>query len=489
MIPSPARRPLTRREALAAGAAAVAASAFPATAAAKARPRRVDVAIVGAGLAGLSAARDLRRKGAKVVVLEGRDRVGGRTLNASIGGGEIVEAGGQWVGPTQTRMLQLTKDLGLQTFKMYDEGQYVFEYQGVRSLFRGLLPPIPQADLTEFATKLVELEGLAKGVPAGDPLRAKNARALDAQTVEQWKIANLKTPGARFLIDLVAESVFSAEPADLSFLHFLFYASAAGKGKGDGFTQLTSTAGGAQELRWVGGSQRVSLELAERLAGAVRLNSAVRRIAQDRRGATITTSRGSFRADRVIVAMSPLMAGRIATNDLPGRRRALHRGMPNGRVIKCNVVYDRPFWRDEGLAGYTNSDRGPVKLTYDNSPPDGSPGVLLAFIEGAEATTWAARPAAARRAAVLEALTRYYGPKAAQPVGYVEKDWTADPYTRGCYAGYFGPKGWTDLGAALRTPTGVVHWAGTETATEWMGYMEGAVQSGRRAAAEVARRL
>jgi monoamine oxidase len=163
--------------------------------------------------------------------------------------------------------------------------------------------------------------------------------------------------------------------------------------------------------------------------------------------------------------------------------------MPNGSVIKVNAIYDRPFWRDDGLTGYAIGDRGPVRLTYDNSPPGGAPGVLVGFIEAAEANAWRHRSPSARRSAVLGTLERYFGPRAAAPVRYLEKDWTTDPWTRGCYAGYFGPHGWTRHGRALRRQVGVIHWAGTETATEWMGYMDGAVQSGERVAREILRTL
>lgn len=119
---------------------------------------------------------------------------------------------------------------------------------------------------------------------------------------------------------------------------------------------------------------------------------------------------------------------------------------------KCQARYPTPFWREEGLTGQATSNTGPVKVTFDNSPADGTPGVMLGFIEGTDGRV---------------------------------KSWAADPWARGCYTGYTAPGVLLDYGTALREPIGRIHWAGTETATRWSGYIDGAVQSGERAAAEV----
>jgi monoamine oxidase len=449
--------------------------------------KKVDVVVVGAGLAGLSAARRLRRGGASVAVLEARDRVGGRTLNHPLGRGEVVEIGGQWVGPTQNRVLELIKDLGLSTFKTYVDGKNVYYRRANppglrRQLYNGTIPPANVASLVELAKALNSLDKMADQVPLEEPWKASSAHEWDGQTFETWKLANTTIDETRDLIDLGIESVFAAEPRDLSFLHVLFYIHSGGS-----FENLINTSGGAQDSRIVGGSQQISIEVAKRLGDRVVLKAPVERIAHRRGRATVHTPKGAWEAGRVIVTVPPTLAGRIAYEPhLPASRDQLTQRVPMGSVIKCMAVYDRPFWREEGLSGMATSDTGPVKLTFDNSPPDGRPGVLLGFIEGQSARNLTRKPQAERRKAVLECLERYFGSRArTQATDYFDKSWAEDPWTRGCYVGYFPTGVLTGYRNAIRKPIGPIHWAGTETATEWSGYMDGAVQSGERAADEV----
>jgi monoamine oxidase len=481
------RRTFSRRQALIAGTgAALAGTAGPGAAAAAARPRRVvDVAVIGAGLAGLTAASDLAHSGRSVVVLEARDRVGGRTLNHPVGRGEVVEVGGQWVGPGQDRILARARELGVATFKTYTRGVQILDYAGAQTHFTGLIPPLPEADATDFAALLARVIELQGQVVRSAPWRTPGAAAHDAQTVESFKLTNSSTPGARFLFDLAIKAVFATEPRDLSMLHALFYLSA-----GTGILYPTSTAGGSQEARFHGGSQLVSIRLAQRLGARVVLDAPARRIAADRHGVTVTTDAGSWRARRVIVAVSPTLAGRIDYEPaLPAARDGLTQRMPQGSVIKYEAVYPRPFWRTAGLNGYSNSDQPPIRFTFDNSPPSGRPGVLLGFVTGADARRMGTLPERERRRQAIAAFERLFGPRAGRPVALIEHNWSSDPWTRGCYAGYMPPGVWTDFGPALSAPVGRIHWAGTETAEVFNGYMDGAVRSGERAALEVAQAL
>lgn len=447
--------------------------------------RRVDVVVLGAGLAGLTAASDLVRAGHSVVVLEARQRVGGRTLNHPVGHGEVVEVGGQWVGPGQDRILARAKKLGIRTFKTYTKGEQIFEYRGKKEHFKGLIPPLPEPDASDFGHLLAKIVQLQDTVPRDKPWMAQDAAAFDGQTVETFKLANSSTHGARFLLDLAVEAVFAAEPRDLSLLHALFYFHS-----GNGIINLTSTAGGAQDSRFVGGSQLVSLRMAERLGHRVVLGAAVQRIAQDSHGVTAISESGSWRGRRAIVAVSPMLAGRIQyAPELPALRDGLTQHVPQGSVIKFEAVYPTPFWRAQGLSGYSNSDQPPVPFTYDNSPPSGKPGVLLGFVVGEQARRLGGLSAHARRREVLGSFVRLFGQRAGKPRELIEHNWSEELWTRGCYAGYFPPGVWSSYGQALRTPVGRIHWAGTETAEVFNGYMDGAVRSGERAAAEVAREL
>jgi monoamine oxidase len=250
------------------------------------------------------------------------------------------------------------------------------------------------------------------------------------------------------------------------------------------------TAGGAQDSRFAGGSQVVALRMAQELGDRVVLGAPVRSIAAERDGVTVQADGVTARARRIIVAIPPTLAGRIAYDPpLPADRDCLTQRLAQGSVIKCMAIYDEPFWRADGLSGQATSVPGPVKVIFDNSPPDGSPGVLLAFFEGREARAAARLDMSERGALVTGVLSRLFGPRAARPERYVDKAWAQEEWSRGCYGGYLPPGGWTSFGHALRAPVGLIHWAGAETATVWNGYIDGAVSSGERAALEAATAL
>ena len=451
--------------------------------------RTGDVVIVGVGLAGLAAARRLTSVGAEVTVLEARARVGGRTEGCLTADGAPLELGGQWLGPTQTRMYELVGELGLETFPTYNDGEHVVvlgHMTGRMASHRGAVPKLSPFVLADLFQGMRRFARLARRVPLDEPWQSPGARALDGQTFETWVRRNLRTATGRQYFRVATEAVFAAEPADLSALHALFYAHS-----GTDLEGLLSVDAGAQRDRVVGGSAAIAEHMASTLGDRVRLDSPVRGVEHDgARVRVVTRSGQTFEADHVIVAVPPTLAGRLEYSPpLPSWRDQLTQRLPVGSVIKLFAVYDEPFWRATGLTGQAASDTGPVKVTFDNSPPSGRPGVLMGFLEADEARTWARRSLDERRRAALGCFVRYFGAGAAQPIEYIERDWMAEEFSRGCYGAHFAPGVWTSFGTALRDPVGHVHWAGAEYATVWNGYMEGAVRSGERTASVVAERL
>jgi monoamine oxidase len=483
---------LTRRGVMGAGAAGAVAGVVPGSAAAaRKRTRRADVVVVGAGLAGLTAAREVRRGGKSVLVLEASRRAGGRIWSHSLGGGEVSERGGTFVGPTQDHIINLAKAYGVDTFPTYNDGNNVAYIEGDRVEWSdtgptGTAPPDP-AILPELAAAVALLDEMSKEVPVDAPWQAAKALEYDGQTLETWVRDNSATPRFRNLVPLATRPIFGTEPRDLSLLFVLFYIAASGDETHVGtFERNFNTRDGAQMFRFQGSTSAVVERMARELGRRLLLRQPVRRIVQGRGGVRVVTDKLSVRAKRVVVAVPPALAGRIDYRPrLPFQRDQLTQRMGQGTLTKVSASYETPFWREAGYTGTALSSSGFVSATFDGSPPDGGPGVVFGFVGGDKARDYERLSKAERRSRILAEFAEFWGGEAERPQEFWETRWPAQRWNRGGPVGIHGAGSLVANGPSLRAPVGRIHWAGTETSTYWNGYMDGAVRSGERAAEEV----
>ncbi|GAB5897203.1 flavin monoamine oxidase family protein [Mycolicibacterium mageritense] len=443
----------------------------------------VHTVVIGAGYAGLSTALSLADAGVEVLVLEGSERVGGRVHTGTLDGGVVVDHGGQWVGPTQHRLLSMAERFGCATFPTYDSGDHLELWaDGICRPFRGA-GPVGGPGVEQYIETTEAIDKLATAINLDDPTATEQLAEWDGETVASYFDRTVPDEDARRRLALAVQGVWTVEPRDISLFHLLFYVASAG-----GFDQLMETQGCAQERRFTGGAQSVALAMAEHLGNRVRLNSAVRHIEHASDGVRIHTDETVVHASHVVVATSPGAAVRLRfTPALPPSRNRWMERSPMGDVTKIHTVYETPFWRARGLSGQaTVYGNHSVGVVFDNSPEDARAGVLVSFVYAERQQRWSARTAAERRADVLATLREIFGDEAANPVQYTEKSWPEDPWAHGGYAANPAPGVWVEHGAAgWRTPCGRVHWAGSETSSVWNGYIDGAIASGQRAAAEI----
>ena len=446
---------------------------------------RVDVVVVGAGFAGLTAARELTASGYDVVVLEGRDRVGGRSHTGAVAG-LPVDLGGTFIGPTQDAVAQLAAELDCETTPTYHQGKNLINWRGRVRSYAGTVPNLSIGGLLNVGRVRWQFARVARHVPITEPWTAPRAAELDAQTLGQWLASVRASSTTRDLLAIMSRVTWGCEPDEVSMLHAARYVRAAG-----GLDRMLDVTDGAQQDRFPGGTQQIALKMADDLGERVRLESRVDRIEQDDTGVTVGYEGGTVAAARVIVAIPPQHGAAITfTPELPPEHQKLIECWPQGNLSKAYAVYDTPFWRANGQSGEALSDTGPVFITFDVSPPctgdDPGPGVLLGFVDAREFDTW---PAELRRQRALAGFAALFGDAALSPIDYLDHSWGNEAFAPGGPTAAVPPGSWTSVGPWLRLPVGPIHWAGTETADEWTGFLDGAVRSGRRAATEVSATL
>jgi monoamine oxidase len=440
-----------------------------------------DVVVVGAGFAGLTAARELTRRGYDVLVLEGRDRVGGRSHTGHVDR-NAGDMGGTFVGPTQDAVLALADELGIPTVPTYHDGANLIRWRGAVRSYSGTIPRLSLRGLIDLGRVRWQFERIARTVPLTEPWTARRAARLDGQSLGEWLRSVHAGATARDLLAIMARVTWGCEPDDVSMLHAARYVRAAG-----GLDRMLDVKNGAQQDRFSAGTQQIADAAAAELGDRVVLEAAVRRIDHHDDVVRVTSEKGRVDARFVVVAIPPAHRSFIEfTPALPADHERLASHWPQGRLSKAYVAYPTPFWRRDGFSGEALSDEGPVFITFDVSPlPDG-PGVLLGFVD---ARAFDQLPADQRRQRALDCFASLFGDEALTPLDYVDHRWGAEEFAAGGPTAAVPPGSWTRYGPWLRRPVGPIYWAGTETADEWTGFLDGAVRSGQRAAAEVLERL
>jgi monoamine oxidase len=445
-------------------------------------PANTDIVVVGAGFAGLSAARDLVRLGHDVVVLEGRDRVGGRSSTTTLAG-TPVDLGGTFVGPTQDAVIALAKELGCETVRTHNRGKNLIRWRGRVRSYRSTIPKLSIIELLDVSRIQWRFERVCRRVPVDEPWTSSIADILDSKTLDDWLRYVHASASTRDLMAIMARVTWGCEPEEVSMLHAVRYIKAAG-----GLGRMLDVEGGAQQDRFPGGTQQIALRMAEELGPRVVLNAVVHSIERHADGTlTVGADKGEVAAKAVIVAVPPEhRAGIGFVPDLPPEYGKLAQHWPQGSLSKAYAAYETPFWRAGGCSGEALSDEGPVFITFDVSPSDDGPGILLGFTD---ARSFDPLPAEQRRERALAGFEALFGDEAASPIDYIDHCWGTEQFAPGGPTAAVPPGSWTTYGPWLRKPVDRIFWAGTETADEWTGFLDGAVRSGKRAAEEVHRAL
>ncbi|KAL2068437.1 hypothetical protein VTL71DRAFT_16535 [Oculimacula yallundae] len=451
----------------------------------------VDAIVVGAGFSGLAAATKLAASGKSVIVYEALDRVGGKVYDKVLPNGGIVETGAEFVGTAHTRLLELAKELEVETFKTYSAGKMVGYSRKERIVYdpHEQLAPVDEAGLLQLGAATQELEAMAQELDLHAPWNHPRAKIWDSLTYETWLDKAISHPESRAVLNLTTKGLLSAEPADVSLLQILSYIAKAHDEtiSGGNLQRLVSIKGGAQEFRFTGGPQLIALKLAERLGKHIQLESAVRKITKENGIFVVSGDNFSGRARAVIMTLSPPLAGRIVYSpSLPTRRDQLTQKMAMGSLGKVIAIYKEPFWRKDGLSGECiGLDGIYATSTFDTSPEDGSYGAMLGFLTGDTMRFFNDKTEEEIQEAVVEDFVKYLGEEARNVESWVIQRWDNEEFARGGHFALCSPNVMTQVGSAISEPVGNLFFAGTEASPVWAGFMEGAIRAGEIAAEKI----
>ncbi|KAI3390292.1 hypothetical protein diail_10493, partial [Diaporthe ilicicola] len=442
-------------------------------------PEISDVLIIGAGLAGLSAAHEVLRAGLSCVILEARDRVGGKLWSQPLSDdGGIAELGAAWINDVnQTSMIRLARQFGLELIEQNTTGNCVF--QG----FDGSVSQFPYGELPKFDSKtkqdIARIRDLCEeDCQALDVFKPQDA-ALDAMTFGAYLRSRGASEASVATATVWTRAMLGLEPTDISALFFLNYCKSGG-----GLLQMRSDRkGGGQHLRIRKGTQSFAHALAAALpAGVLRLGTPVKDVTQTGSATVrIVDSNGAaYQARKAITTVpSPVLTTINFSPQLHPVKQAWSQSAGYGYYCKAIVVFKEPFWVEKGLCGLAQSFVGPASVVRDTSSPADNKHALTCFMTGRPGQEWSELPEAERQESLLSQLGKLYSDEETIKHNFVEIitfDWAEDQWTGGgCPCASLTPGVLGTLGpASLREPLGSLHFAGTETAGDWKGYMEGA---------------
>lgn len=443
--------------------------------------KKVDVVIIGAGISGAIAARELKREGKSIAVLEARDRVGGRLYTKTIHKDIKVDLGGQWIGPSQENMYELVKEYKSEVIPTYSEGKSIVSLGQKIKTYKGPIPSLPMPDLISLDWAIKKINKLSDTVNLKEPWNTPKAKLLDSITLHAWIKKNIKFAKARKVFQIGAEAVFATSIADISLLHTLIYIKS-----GNDFDSLVNVENGAQQDRLKDGLQPLVEKIFNELKEDLFLQSPVTSIYQSDENVVVKTDKLTYQAKKVICTIPPATLGNIIFHpELPINKKQFTSRAFMGSAIKCYIIYKNPFWRKQSLNGMAITDSGYISLTFDNYNPKYKQGILLGFVVADKAKEFIRYTKEKQNQIIKDDIVRIFGSEASNPMHIHTEAWSSERWTNGCYSGMFPTNVWSSVGHEWRKPYKHIHWAGTETSEKWQGYMEGAVVSAKRAVKEV----